>query len=165
MKVAYLDRDGTINKDYPDEDWRDKEVPEILPGCISGMKLLMQKGYRLIIVTNQYIIQEGIISLAQYELFQHRLCQTLAQEGVFIQDTFYCPHTDKENCSCKKPKTGLIDQSMLKYPQISLSDSILIGDAHTDRMLAERKGISFYGICGKDFPSGFEDILAVAKTL
>ena len=69
MKVAFLDRDGTINRDYPDDIWIRIQYPEILPGAIQGMKCLKEKGYEIIIVTNQYIIGERIISIEQYYEF------------------------------------------------------------------------------------------------
>ena len=59
MKVAFLDRDGTIVRDYPDDEWKRKTVPEVLDGAIEGMQLLNQLGYAIIIVTNQYIIKIG----------------------------------------------------------------------------------------------------------
>lgn len=48
MKVAFLDRDGTIVKDYIDEDWRGRVVPEVLVGAVEGMVLLNQLGYEII---------------------------------------------------------------------------------------------------------------------
>ena len=56
MKVAFLDRDGTINKDYDDNDWKHINNPEILDGNIEGLKKLKYYGYEIIIITNQYII-------------------------------------------------------------------------------------------------------------
>ena len=41
MKVAFLDRDGTIIKDYPDEKWSSIKHPEFLEGSIDGMQKLI----------------------------------------------------------------------------------------------------------------------------
>ena len=41
MKIAFLDRDGTINKDYPDNDWKYINSPEILLGNIDGLKKII----------------------------------------------------------------------------------------------------------------------------
>ena len=56
MKIAFLDRDGTINLDYPDMDWKNIENPVLLEGAITGMKYLREQGFEIIIVSNQYII-------------------------------------------------------------------------------------------------------------
>ena len=66
MKVAFLDRDGTIIEDYEDEFWRNVTEPVFINGSIEGLKKIRQKGYEIIIITNQYLIDEKIISIQQY---------------------------------------------------------------------------------------------------
>ena len=112
MKVAFLDRDGTINRDYPDHIWSQIQSPEILPGAIQGMKYLKEKGYKIIIITNQYTIGEGFISLKQYHDFNEQLLILLEENDISILDVFYCPHSRKEQCDCCKPKNGLIKQAL-----------------------------------------------------
>ena len=50
LKIAFLDRDGTIIKDYPDEKWREIKEPEFLKGSIEGLKRLKEMGYDFIII-------------------------------------------------------------------------------------------------------------------
>ena len=69
MKIAFLDRDGTINRDYPDLCWSQVKKPEILEGAIEAMNKFIIAGYKIIIITNQYIIGDGIISLSDYQSF------------------------------------------------------------------------------------------------
>lgn len=97
MKVAFLDRDGTINKDYKDEQWSKIEEPEILPGSIEGLKYLQNKGFKFIIITNQYIIGENYITTKQYKDFNIKLLEILKDNGINIEDIFYCPHSREEN--------------------------------------------------------------------
>ena len=66
MKAAFLDRDGTIIRDYPDALWASVSYPAFLPGAIDALKLLRRKGYHIIVVTNQYLIGEGLLSFEQY---------------------------------------------------------------------------------------------------
>lgn len=145
MKVAFLDRDGTIVRDYPDEEWRGRTEPEFLDGSIEGSKALQDAGYHLIIITNQYIIGEGHISIQEYEIFTQKLLHRLHAEGVNILDIFYCPHSRNDGCSCCKPAPGLIEQAIAKYP-IDLSLSLFVGDSISDQKLAQHFGLSFYGI-------------------
>ncbi|GAB6108112.1 HAD-IIIA family hydrolase [Fusibacter bizertensis] len=158
MKIAFLDRDGTINKDYPDQDWKERVIPEILEGTIEGLSRILELGYDIIIVTNQYIINEGIIAIEQYQEFHKNLMIILDQNSIKILDTFYCPHTEAEHCNCKKPKTGLIAAAIQKYPDIELKDSIFIGDSLGDQQLANKFGIKFFGINGLYFKNGFDSI-------
>lgn len=146
MRIAFLDRDGTIVKDYPDVEWRGKITPEVLHDALSGMKLLIQMGYEIIIVTNQYIINDGIISQADYEKFTNNLEQIFKSEGVHVLDTFFCPHSTSENCDCKKPKTGIIRAALEKYPAIDLENSMVIGDSESDAEMANRMHLPFYRV-------------------
>jgi D-glycero-D-manno-heptose 1,7-bisphosphate phosphatase len=144
MKIAFLDRDGTIVRDYPDVDWKEKTVPEVLEDAIEGMKLLNQLGFEIIIVTNQYIINDGIIKLEEYKEFTRNLEKIFEENGVKVLDIFYCPHSDIEKCDCKKPRTGMIQSAMTKYPLIDLERSIMIGDSKSDEELAVNMNLSFY---------------------
>ncbi|MEG3058481.1 HAD-IIIA family hydrolase [Anaerorhabdus sp.] len=146
MKIAFLDRDGTIIEDYPDKDWTNVKYPDFLEGSIDGLSYLQNKGYQIIIITNQYIIQDGIIDESQFFEFHQLLIKELENKGISILDTFYCPHNDQAQCQCKKPKTGLIDAALIRYPEIDLSKSILIGDSECDADLAARMNISFYSV-------------------
>ena len=69
MKTAFLDRDGTINRDYPDVEWKGKTEPELIDGAMEGLRFLQDQGYALIMITNQYLIDEGIITYADYQNF------------------------------------------------------------------------------------------------
>lgn len=147
IKVAFLDRDGTINKDYPDGKWSEILSPELLPGSIEGLKELQKAGYKLIIVTNQYIIADGIITLEQYQTFNNTLIKILKEYGIDILKTYFCPHNDSDNCTCKKPKPGLIDMAMKGF-DIDIKNSIYIGDSLGDYELSQKFNLAFYGIKG-----------------
>lgn len=146
MKVAFVDRDGTINKDYQDGDWRHICEPEFLAGSVEALKSIRKKGYQIIIITNQYLINDGIITLSQYRIFTEKLLQVLNSRGIEILDIFYCPHSKKENCNCFKPKTGLIDMALKKYPLIELDKSFIVGDSVCDIELGNKFGIITFGI-------------------
>ena len=146
MKVAFLDRNGTINKDYPDDEWTAIRAPELLCGAAEAMRHLTSLGYRIIIITNQYIIGEGFISLAQYESFTQRLLAELEAEGISVLDVFYCPHRRDSGCDCCKPKWGMIRAACEKYPQIEPAQSFYAGDSTADMQMAQACGLRFYGI-------------------
>lgn len=146
MKVAFLDRDGTIIADYPDREWQSKTEPEFLAGSIQALKELTNLGYQMIIVTNQGMINDGIITDEQYRNLHGKMLQKLREDDVEILDTFYCPHRIEENCNCKKPKPGMIHHALEKYPAIDLSESFMVGDSIGDVGLAESVGLAAYGI-------------------
>lgn len=162
MKVAFVDRDGTITKDYPDDCWRDISEPEFLDGSIKALKGIRQKGYEIIIISNQYLINDGIITLSQYKTFTESLIHQLCNSGIDILDIFYCPHSKKENCNCFKPKTGLVEMAISKYPDIELSKSFIVGDSSADVELGNKLGIKTFGI---NVESGMFNYISVKSLL
>lgn len=146
MKVAFLDRDGTIIEDYEDELWRNKTEPIFIDGSIDALERIRQKGYEIIIITNQYLIDEKIISIEQYQDFTNKFLKRIRDKGIEILDIFYCPHSRESNCSCMKPKDGLIKKALDKYPEINLKDCFIVGDSLCDIELGKRLGIKTFGI-------------------
>jgi len=146
MKTAFLDRDGTIVREHPDEEWPFVSEPEFLDGAIEGLRELRRLGYALIVVTNQCLINEGAITREQYEAFTARMLAVLSAHEVEILDIFFCPHARGEGCGCIKPRPGMIEAALIKHPAIDLAGSFLAGDRPTDIELARRMGLRAFAI-------------------
>lgn len=154
MKVAFIDRDGTIIQDYPDESWKEVEQPIFLEGAISGLKGLNSLGYELIIITNQYLINEGIISLDKFKLINQLVENYINSFGINILKTYYCPHSRQEKCYCRKPNPGMIMDALNDFPSINIEECIIIGDSQCDMQLARNLNVNFYGLAGGDIEEG-----------
>ena len=154
MKIAFLDRDGTINKscwtpvdrEGGPEYWNGSEEPELLPGTLEGIRHLIACGYKIIIITNQYPIGEGQVTQAFYDRYMDRLLSLLKEGGAEVLDVFFCPHRRDEGCECCKPRTGMIRQALKKYPQIDMSRSFFAGDSAADEGVARAANLPFYGV-------------------
>ena len=136
MKVAFLDRDGVINKEinylYKINDF------EYTSNCKEGLKILIQKGFQIIIVTNQAGIAKNIFSESDYYNLTNYYITELKNSGIEILDIFHCPHHHnaknikyKKRCNCRKPRPGLFLQAQNKY-DIDMDNSITIGDKISD---------------------------------
>ncbi|MFN3604052.1 MAG: D-glycero-alpha-D-manno-heptose-1,7-bisphosphate 7-phosphatase [Leptonema sp. (in: bacteria)] len=129
-KIIFLDRDDTINKDYGYIS-KPQQI-ELLPYVIEGLSLLKDLGYEFIIITNQsgmakkYFTKEDLIEIHK------TLLELLKRYSISILDIFYCPHSEEDNCDCRKPKPGLIKQAIEKYKNIDLENSWIIGDKIRD---------------------------------
>ena len=153
MKVAFLDRDGTINQSFwtrehegGPEYWIGPADPVLLPGTIEGLRHLRAKGYEVIIITNQYPIGEGQITQAFYDEYTEKLLALLKEEGIEILDVFFCPHRRDAGCPCCKPRPGMIRAALEKYPSIAMSRSFFAGDSASDEGIAQACGLPFYGV-------------------
>jgi len=136
--AVFLDRDGTINEEvgYLNHLSRLK----ILRGVPKALKLLQEAGFKLFVVTNQSGPARGYFPYELVEIVNQEIVKRLRRFGVRIEEFFVCLHHPEENCSCRKPKTGLLERAFSKYP-IDREKSFVIGDRLIDVELAKRAGL------------------------
>lgn len=139
MKVIFLDRDGTIIVEPPDEQVDSLEKLELIPGVIQGLRLLQSRGYILVIVSNQDNLGSSAYPNEKYEIVQNKLMRLLNGEGIQFKAVLVCPHGAKENCVCRKPKTGLVDE-FIRTNKVDILHSFVFGDRETDVQLARNIG-------------------------
>ncbi len=125
MKAAFIDRDGTLIYEPADGLVRPQDF-RVLPGVYETLKALKLNGFTLVMVTNQHFKKS-----ADHEPFFHEtqemLATVLRDHGLEFDYYFLCPHGIDENCTCRKPKTGMVDEFLKKH-DIDLSKSVVIGD-------------------------------------
>ena len=144
-QAAFLDRDGVINRDraYVSR-WEDFEF---VPGAVDAMRRLKKAGYALVVVTNQSGIARGYYSEAQYQALTAAMQQALLDAGAAVDAVYHCPHHPKGkvaelaiDCDCRKPAPGMILRAA-KELNLSLADSILVGDKPSDIEAARAAGV------------------------
>ncbi|WP_122894010.1 D-glycero-beta-D-manno-heptose 1,7-bisphosphate 7-phosphatase [Arcobacter peruensis] len=130
-KALFLDRDGVINKEknylYKIEDF------EFIDGVFETCRYFQEKGYLLIIVTNQAGIARGKYTEDDYQVLTKWMIQEFKNEGVNIAKVYHCPHHPNFSgeCDCRKPKPKMIRDAIKEF-NIDISKSILVGDKNTD---------------------------------
>jgi D-glycero-D-manno-heptose 1,7-bisphosphate phosphatase len=136
MKVAFLDRDGVINKEVGYLSHKDNF--EFTHGCLDGLKILKRLGYSIIIITNQAGIARGYYTEDDYYLLTDYYVRLINQSGVDILRVYHCPHHPNGilrelavDCDCRKPKPGMLHTAMSDF-DIDVENSILIGDKESD---------------------------------
>ncbi len=129
QKAIFLDRDGVINveKDYlyKIEDF------EFIDGIFDTLNKLLNEGFILFIITNQSGISRGFYTDEDFKRVTSWMLDLFYEKNIKISQVEYCPHDEKTNCNCRKPKTGMID-AILKNFEIDLENSWLIGDKFSD---------------------------------
>ena len=131
-KVILLDRDGVINRKAAAGDYvKDWGEFEFLPGAIEAIRLLTQNGYDIYIITNQRGIARGMMSEHDLEVIHTRMKEELKKNGATIKQIYYCPHSDEDNCDCRKPKPGLLLRAANEH-DFDLTKVVFIGDDQPD---------------------------------
>jgi D-glycero-D-manno-heptose 1,7-bisphosphate phosphatase len=132
INAIFLDRDGTIGIGTPTFERVDSlDKVELLPNSIEALSILATLDYSVFIITNQAGLSEGLIGLEDFEEINNKLLSLITPSGIKIEKTFVCPHTENDNCECRKPKPKLILDAAREF-DIDLSSSWIIGDRPTD---------------------------------
>jgi D-glycero-D-manno-heptose 1,7-bisphosphate phosphatase len=130
-KAVFLDRDGVLNQEMGDYVRRIEDFH--LLDNFEALKKLQDKGYLLIVATNQGGLAKGWYTEDELAKMHTLLKQEYKGRGVEITDIFYCPHHPDftGDCDCRKPKPGLLLQGIEKY-NIDPAQSYFIGDRERD---------------------------------
>ncbi len=137
VKAVFLDRDGVLNKDNPNYTFRVADF-EILPGVIDGLKALQSAGYKLIVVTNQSGIAQGIYTHDDVHACHQYMQQT---SGNLISHFYYSPYHPSVTASlARKPGTLMFEKAQAKF-DIDFSKSWMVGDRGRDIIPARKLGI------------------------
>jgi len=137
--IAILDRDGTICEERgyltsPDQN------PTLLPKSAEAIAWLNRHGWTVVGASNQSGVARGYITAEGVEQVNHRLIDRLATEGARLERIYFCPHHPLEQCACRKPEPGLIQQIVREYC-VSPSDCVMVGDKDCDVELGQRAGV------------------------
>jgi len=130
MKLIILDRDGVINFDSehyikcPDE-W----LP--IPGSLAAIAKLKELGYTIAIASNQSGIARGLYTETTLRQIHEKMQIELNKLGAKIDFIVWCPHCPDDECVCRKPKTGMLQQ-IAEHFDCTLDNVYFVGDSASD---------------------------------
>jgi D-glycero-D-manno-heptose 1,7-bisphosphate phosphatase len=129
-KVVILDRDGVINADS-DEFIKSPDEWIALPGSLEAIARLTQAGYRVVVATNQSGIGRGLFDMTTLNAIHAKMHRLVLSAGGRIEAVFFCPHTDREGCECRKPKPGMLRGIITRFG-VEAHATPSVGDAKRD---------------------------------
>lgn len=143
MKYLFIDRDGVINKDPGGwtehsyvTDWKDFLF---IPGSLEALKLLKERGIKVIVASNQAGVNKGFYAKDELSGISSLMLKEIENAGGAIEEVFYCIHKDEDNCECRKPKPGLLEKAAKKY-KIDPKSTYFIGDGKVDIAAGKKAG-------------------------
>ncbi len=137
-KAVFLDRDGVINRSLivngkPKAPINYKDFI-FLPNSKKSINLLIKNNYLVFVVTNQPDIGNKKILISEINLMHDKIMQQTKIEKIFM-----CPHSQKKNCDCRKPKIKFLLFAKKNY-NLDLSKSFVVGDRFTDIQMGINSG-------------------------
>ena len=144
-RVVFIDRDGTISEEvgYINHPSRFR----VFPYAGQAVRLLNDRGWLAIVVTNQAGVARGYFSEDMVKTVHEQLKQELQHSGARLDAIYYCAHHPsvgeppyRLDCDCRKPRPGLILKAAAEF-DIDLAQSWMIGDRYSDIELARNAGV------------------------
>jgi imidazoleglycerol-phosphate dehydratase/histidinol-phosphatase len=140
LRVLFLDRDGTLNEETVDEQIDSLEKVRLMPGVVPALLSLKAAGFAFVMVTNQDGLGTESFPREDFERTHRFILDLLSSQGIDFQAVCICPHFRREDCSCRKPKVGMV-QEYLAAQTIDRARSYVIGDRDTDMEFAANLGV------------------------
>lgn len=142
QKAVFFDRDGVLNRELGDYvcKFEDFHVHE---HNFKPLKELQDRGYLLLIATNQGGLAKGWYTEEILNQMHDHLKAEYNKHGITFTDVYYCPHHPNftGECDCRKPKPGMLLKGIADY-NLDASKSYFIGDKFTDVEAAEAAGMT-----------------------
>ncbi|MDX1405775.1 MAG: bifunctional histidinol-phosphatase/imidazoleglycerol-phosphate dehydratase HisB [Woeseiaceae bacterium] len=157
LKVLFIDRDGTLIEEPPDNQVDDLQKVRLVPGVMRALLALKDQGYRFVMVSNQDGLGTPSFPQADFDRCQQHVLSLFESQGIRFDEIFICPHQVADHCDCRKPRTGLLTR-YLANNDLDARSCAVIGDRSSDIELAQALGFRGLQIGAGDPPLGWDDI-------
>ena len=139
----FLDRDGVLNIKQKKGEYV-KSLNQFVwrKGSLEAIRFLGKKNKKIIIISNQAGIALNKVKLEDLNIIHNHIINKSLKLGANIEDIIFCPHHWNDNCSCRKPKSGMFYHAQKKF-DIDLTNSMFIGDQKTDRISAKNADVPY----------------------
>jgi imidazoleglycerol-phosphate dehydratase/histidinol-phosphatase len=139
-RILFLDRDGTLNEETPEEQIDSLEKVRLMPAVVPALLDLKSAGFAFVMVTNQDGLATATFPQDRFDRAHRFILELFASQGIEFDAVCICPHFLREGCDCRKPKTGMV-REFLAANAIDRSRSFMIGDRDTDMEFAANLGV------------------------
>ncbi|MGH9781348.1 MAG: D-glycero-alpha-D-manno-heptose-1,7-bisphosphate 7-phosphatase [Candidatus Acidiferrales bacterium] len=136
-RAVFLDRDGTISEEMGYVNHLSRFI--IFPYAAAAIRRLNRAGLPVIVVTNQSGAARGFFPESLVDKVHEKMKVELAAGGARVDGIYYCPHIRDNNCSCRKPIPGMLEQAAREHG-LELSNSVLVSDRYDDISMGQSVG-------------------------
>ncbi|HET9484540.1 MAG TPA: histidinol-phosphatase, partial [Xanthomonadales bacterium] len=147
-RILFLDRDGTLIEEPPDEQVDSLAKFRLVPGVVPALLALRDAGYELVMVTNQDGLGTASFPQAAFEPPQRLLLELLASQGITFAGVHVDPHRPADHAPTRKPAIGMVLE-YLRAGTLDFERSAVIGDRDSDMVFARNLGVRGF-LLGRD---------------
>lgn len=139
-KYLFLDRDGVINIERPDDYVKDISEFIFIDGSLSAIADLTQRFDHIFVMTNQRGVGRGVMSAESLEEVHRYMLSEIEKAGGRISSIYICTDTDSTSIN-RKPNTGMAFQAQRDFPDVNFSQSIMVGNSKSDIEFGNKLGM------------------------
>jgi D-glycero-D-manno-heptose 1,7-bisphosphate phosphatase len=137
-RAIFLDRDGVLVipefRDGRSFAPRNLDDFRLYPGVSESARRLKNAGYKLVVVTNQPDVGNGLVDRVVVDKMHQKLRHAVPVDAIEV-----CYHTSADNCDCRKPKPGMLLRAAQRM-NLDCRRSIMVGDRWSDVEAAKAAG-------------------------
>jgi D-glycero-D-manno-heptose 1,7-bisphosphate phosphatase len=137
-KLVITGRDGILNV-FRNDHVKAPEEWTPIPGALEAVARLNHAGWHVVIATNQSGIGRGMIDMTSVNAVHQHMMKLLSEKGGRLDAVFFCPHAATEQCDCRKPAPGLMNDIGLRYG-VDLKNVPMVCDTLRDLQAAHNAG-------------------------
>lgn len=137
-KALFLDRDGILNEDVSYAHRPDQIT--FCDGIFDLCRAARDKGYRIIVVTNQAGVAKGRFRAEAVVKLHEWISERFLEKGIILTAFYYCPYHKegtveryRSESDCRKPEPGMFLKAAADH-NIDISSSLMVGDKPSDRI-------------------------------
>jgi D-glycero-D-manno-heptose 1,7-bisphosphate phosphatase len=135
--AVFLDRDGTISEEMGYVNHLSRFM--IFPYAAAAIRRLNQANLPIIVVTNQSGVARNFFPESLIDEVHRKMKAELAAAGARVDGVYYCPHIRDDNCTCRKPIPGMLEQAARQH-SLDLASSTLVSDRYDDISMGQSVG-------------------------
>ena len=133
-RILFVDRDGTLITEPPDQQVDSLEKLGLLDGVIPALLALSNAGFELVMVSNQDGLGTDSYTQEQFQVPHDKMLSIFASQGIEFTAQHIDPHFEEDGSPDRKPGIGMV-LDYLKSGELDLDNSWVIGDRETGCLL------------------------------
>jgi imidazoleglycerol-phosphate dehydratase/histidinol-phosphatase len=137
-RILFVDRDGTLIEEPPDEQVDSIEKIRFMPGVFAALRQAQKAGFKLAMITNQDGLGSETFPQKAFDVPHEFMMDAFSSQGIEFDAVFVCPHRKTDGCECRKPKIKLVEEYVRAA---DLAASAMVGDRETDMEFARNLGV------------------------